>query len=175
MLKQVLTSASVLGLMLVCHLPAQAQNKAPAANPQEQAAPKPQGQQAPETQISQQELQKFASAIKQLLAIEQEANKQMIQAIQQAGLTPDRFEEINRVQQNSQEKPAKPVSQEEKQKFAQARDKVSAIGNQVQPKMTKAIQDQGLDVPRFEQIMAAVQQNPALQKQVQQLIKGKEG
>lgn len=164
MLKHVFTGASVLALMLACNLPAQAQsqNQPPAA--------KPQGQSAPQTQVSPQELQQFAKAIKQLLAIEQDANQQMLMAITQEGLSPDRFDEIYKGQQNSQAQPTNPVSQEEKQKFARAMTKVSGIEQQVQPRMKKAVQDQGLELTRFDQIMAAVQRSPDLKQQVQKLI-----
>lgn len=163
MLKQVLTGASVLSLMFVCHLPAQAQSQAPAG--------KPQGQTAPQVQVSPQELQKFANAIKQLLVLEQEANKQMLQAIQQEGLSPERFNQIFMAQRNPQAQTAKPASDEENAKFKRAMTKVAAIEQQMPPKMTKAVQDQGLEVQQFEKIMAAVQGNRELRQQVQKLIK----
>ena len=162
MLKHVFTGASVLALILACNLPAQAQSQAPAA--------KPPGQSTPQAQVSPQELQKFANAIKQLVAIEQDANQQMLQAIKQEGLSPDRFDEIYKGQQTSPAQPTTSVSQDEKQKFARAMTKVTGIEQQVQPRMQKAVQDQGLELARFDQIMAAVQQSPELKQQVQKLI-----
>lgn len=165
MLKQVLTGASVLVMMLVSHLPAQAQTRASAPNPSGQVAQKPQGQPALQVRISPQELQKFANAVEQLLVIEREAQQQMIQAIQQEGFTATRFREILSAQ------PSTPVTDEERQKFGQALTKVAAIEQQAEPKMKKAVEDQGLELQRFNQIMAAAQQNPDLRQQVQKLIK----
>jgi len=170
MLKQVLASSSVLALLLMCHLPAQAQTQAPAPQPQEQEAPQPQDQQTPQTQVSPQELQKFAKAVKLLLPIQREANQQIALAIQQEGLSKDRFSEIFEAQQMPQVQPATPISQQEKQKFTRTLTKVTAIQQQLQPKLKKIVQDQGLEVPRFNQIQTEVKQNPALLQQVLKLI-----
>jgi CHASE3 domain sensor protein len=95
----------------------------------------------------------------------------MVQSIQQEGLTVPRFQEIYEAQQGASGQSAKPVSEDDKQKFARAVNKIAGIQEQNQPRMRKAVQDQGLAVERFQQILAAVRQSPDLQQQVQKLIK----
>ena len=168
MLKQVLASSSV--ALLLCCLPARAQTQAsPTSQPPKQA-PQSQEPQTSETQVSPQELQKFAKAVKLLLPIQREASQQMAAAIEQGGLSKDRFTEIFEAQHMPQVPPAKPISQEEKQKFTRTLAKVTAIQEKEQPKMKQVVQDQGLDVQRFNQIQLEVQHNPTLLQQVLQLI-----
>lgn len=169
MLKRIFASSSVVALLLMCHLPAQAQTQTPTSQPQ-QPISQPQEPQTSETQVSPQELQKFAKAVKLLLPIQREANQKITSAIQEGGLSKDRFTEIFATQHMPQVPPATPISQDEKQKFTRTLTKVTAIQEQEQPKMKEIVQNQGLDVPRFNQIQLAVQQNPTLLQQVLKLI-----
>ncbi len=161
MFKLFLTGSSVLALLLA-GLSAQAQTQAPALQPK---------QVAPQANVSQQELQKFTSAIKQLQAIQQQSRTEMVQAVQRhIGLSEQRFVQIYQAQQNPQS--GTKVTQQEKQNFEKAITQIKAIQQQSQPKMQQAVKSQGLEVERFNQILASVQQNPALQQQVRQMLKG---
>jgi len=159
MFKLFLTGSSVL-VLLLASLSAQAQTQAPAPQPQ---------QVAPQANISQQELQKFTSAIKQLQAIQQQSRTEMVQAVQRQGLSEQRFVQIYQAQQNPQS--GTKVSPQEKQNFEKAITQIKAIQQQTQPKMQQAVKSQGLEVQRFNQILASVQQNPALQQKVRQMLK----
>lgn len=160
MFKLFLTGSSVLALLLA-GLSAQAQTQAPAPQPK---------QVAPQANVSQQELQKFTSAIKQLQAIQQQSRTEMVQAVQRQGLSEQRFVQIYQAQQNPQS--AAKIPQQEKQNFEKAITQIKAIQQQTQPKMQQAVKSKGLEVERFNQILASVQQNPALQQKVREMLKG---
>ncbi len=119
------------------------------------------------TEVTQEELQKFTEAFKQLRAIEAEAEEKMAQAVQQEGLTPQRFVEIGQSQQNAG---ASGISADEQQKFQKALVRVRQILERTETQKYEAVENQGLEVERFQEIIAAIQGNPALQQRVEQML-----
>jgi hypothetical protein len=180
MLKQLLTASSVAALLVTLSLSAQAQTRQPAA-PAQPAAPQtsppsapgasPQAspQAAPIT-VSSAEVDQFANAIKELRTIQEDAQTQASQAIQGQGLSVERFNQLLQNQRNPQSQPPANVTSQERQNFDQAMSKVGEIQQSTQTRMEEAIKKQGLDVPRFNQIFAAVRQDPNLRQQIQQKI-----
>lgn len=159
MIKQLLTSGSILTLVLL-GIPAQAQTQNPA----------PPAQTSPQTPVSPTELQKFAKSVKQILVIEQGAMTEKVQAIKAEGLSEGRFIEIYRVQQ-SQAQPQTAVTPQEKQKYDKVFTKLGEIEKKTQLQMIQVLKKEGLEVPRFNQILAAVRENPSLREQVEQMLK----
>lgn len=162
MLKKILTGGSVVVVLMANAFMAQAQTQQPAPQPQ---AP------ATTTQISPEDLQKFANSVKQLQMIDRKTQTEMLQAVKEAGLTEERFMEIYQSQRNPQAQPKTEVSQSDKQRFDQAFAKIQQIQQQTQSQMKQAVETEGLEIQRFNQIMASVQRDPALQKQVLEMIK----
>ncbi|MBE9129222.1 MULTISPECIES: DUF4168 domain-containing protein [unclassified Coleofasciculus] len=166
MLKSLLAGGVALALWFVTSsLPAQAQTQAPTMPPQEQQAPA-------SKQISDQELEQFASVIKQLQSIQETGEVEMLEAVQRSGLSPERYLEILRGQSNTETQPTSEVTDEEQQNFEQARNRLIEIQQMMQSKMQQAVEAEGLNVERFEEILVAIQQNPTLQQRVEQLLQG---
>jgi signal recognition particle subunit SEC65 len=162
MIKNALAAFCTVALLSAVHLPAQAQKPpAPTAPSSAPTAAQP----------SKDEVQKFAGAIKQILTINKVSEAQAVQAIQGEGLTPQRFDEIYKSQADPKAKPATQVPAKERQSYDRAVAKLVAIQKDSQTKMEKAVQDQGLNVQRFNQIFEAIQKNPQLKQEVQQLIR----
>lgn len=120
--------------------------------------------------IPPEELQKFAKTFGLLKVIQQDAQKEMAEIIQQEGLSQERFEMLYQAQRDPNPQSQPQVSPEEEQKFAQANSKINQVQQESEAKMRQVIQQQGLNPQRFEEILAAVQKDPALQQQVQQLM-----
>lgn len=159
-MKQFLSGAAIFALLLAGSLPAQAQSQ--------QAAPSPQAP-APQVQIDPKELQKFSKAVKQLQVIQEKSVTQMRQVVERQGLSEQRFMQIYQAQRNPS-KPATKVTPVEQQNFEQASTRLKKIQQETQSKMMQVVEKEGLNVERFNQIMAAVRQNPSLQQQVRQMI-----
>jgi hypothetical protein len=162
MFQQLLASSSALMVLLAGPLAAQAQTQQP--------APQPQPQTAPQTQISPEELQKFAQAVKELQAIDRQAQTDMVKAVEAQGLTEKRFLEIYQSQQKPKASAPANLSSQEKQRFGQALTSVQGIQQQTQTKMQQALKTQGFEVQRFNQVMATVLKDPTLKQQVLQLL-----
>ncbi|GAA6619376.1 DUF4168 domain-containing protein [Scytonema sp. NUACC26] len=173
MFKQLLTGSCIFLFLLVGNLSVQAQQKpvspAPSSAPQSQP---PASNTPTNTQVSSEELQKFARTIKKLIGIEQNANQEMTQTISKSGLSQQRFMAIHQSQKTPSAQPTPAVTSQEKQQYEKAFASLRQIQQQAETKMRQVLQTEGLQPDRFNQIEAAVRQDPALQKKVREMIKG---
>jgi hypothetical protein len=146
----------------------------PGSSPSDSSSPegtiKP-GIGSPSTEISPEDLQKFANAVKKLQPIQQSAQKEMAQVIQQQGLSEKRLEEIYQARKNPQVQPTTAITPEETKKFEQTTAKIEKIQQTTESKMMQVVQNENLEVQRFNQIFAAVRQNPTLLQKVQEMIR----
>jgi DNA-binding transcriptional MerR regulator len=162
MIKHILASAALVMVLGLGSLPALAQS-AP------QASPAPAKTQAP---IGDEELKKFVGAAKKLEVISKERNNLVVQTVQKEGLSIDRFREIYQSKKDPKAaKPAPQVSNDEQQKYDRAITQLAQLQKDIQAKMGSAVQSEGLEVPRFLQILEAIQKTPELQKKVESLLK----
>ncbi len=168
MLKKILTAGSVVALLLAVSCPSYAQTPQGTLQDQTQASP----QNSPNSQqVSPEELQKFATAFKQLLQIELDSQQQIVQAVQNQGLSEQRFTEIFQAQRDPKAKPSQAISAEEKQRFDQVMAQAMQIRQQNQLQQEQAIKSQGFNEKRFNEILAVVQQDPSLMQKVRELVK----
>ena len=160
MLKSVCVSSASLALFLSLSTPALA------ASPT-QAAPL-EVKQSSSMEVNQQELEKFAAAMREMRQIQLESRDEISAAIDEEGLSKNRFREILQAQRNPEVEPD--ASQEELQKFESATEQLAQIQQDTQSQMREAVTNQGLEVDRFQQILSIVREDRQLQKQVQQMI-----
>ena len=106
---------------------------------------------------------------KQLQVVDRQNQQKMAKVLQDEGLSPQRFSEIGRSLQRGVN-PADPISEDEKQKFQRAIEKMGKIQQESLPKQQRAISMQGLQIERFRQIDIAVQQDTTLRKRVEQML-----
>jgi DNA-binding transcriptional MerR regulator len=97
-----------------------------------------------------------------------ESRNEMSQALEEIGLSPEVFREILQAKQDPEAE--SDASEEELQKFDSATQELSQIQRETQSDMKEAVESEGLEVARFQQILSAVREQPDLQKQVQQII-----
>ncbi len=163
MVKRVLVACCTAVLVGAAHFPAQAQTPGPAPAPQA----------TPTTPVSKEEVQKFASAIKQILVINRASETEAAQALKGEGLTEQRFDEIYKSQRDPKVVPTVQIQPKERQGYDRVVTKLMQIQKDSDTKMEKAVQAQGLDVPRFNQIFEAAQKNPQLRQEIQKFVQQK--
>ncbi len=161
MLKQLLTSILICIFLLVGSLSAQADTL---------ESPVQMQQEALQIQVSPEELQKFASAVQQLQVTYHQFQTLMVQAVEDEGLSQERFTAIYLAQQNPEAQPETEITQKEKQDFEKAFTKVEQIQLENQSHMKQIVEQEGLEVQRFNQIFATTLQNTTLQQQVRQML-----
>lgn len=166
MLKFLFAGSAGLLIFLSLSTPVLAEPSASVA--QAEVKPSPESEASSETDISSEELEKFAAAIQKMRSIRMESRDQMSQALQEEGLSPQRFREILKSKQDPETEAD--ASQAELNKFENATQELGQIQQETQTDMKEAVESEGLKVPRFQEILSAVRETPDLQKQVQQII-----
>jgi hypothetical protein len=120
-------------------------------------------------------LQKFAKVIPQLQEIQQSAQQQVSEAIQEAGLSEDRFRELYTAQQPnaagaSAPQASTPATPQEREAVQQVVTQLETIKSETQTRREQAVTSQGLQLNRFNEILTAVRQDSDLQQQLQQML-----
>jgi uncharacterized membrane protein YdfJ with MMPL/SSD domain len=158
MVKHILAICSLAVALGMGSLPALAQTPTPTAP-------------ATQSTVSEDDLKKFVGAAKKLEVISQERNTQIAKLVKEGGLSLDRFREIYLSKQNSKVKPKTEVTPDEQKRYDRTVEQLVQLQKETQSKMGTAVQSEGLEVPRFLQILETVQKTPDLQKKVEQMLK----
>ncbi len=143
------------------------------AVPDAEAAPDAEPSSAAPTEaipVSQTELEQFAKSVPQLIEIQQTTDQAIASAIEESGLSQDRFREIVRSQPSPDASPAVELSASEQKAFKQAMASISTIEQGSLADQEDVIQANGLEPQRFSQILASIRQDPDLQSKVQEMI-----
>lgn len=120
--------------------------------------------------VSDTELKQFASALQKVQHVEQKTQEDLVTAVQEKGLDVQRFNELQQAKQDpSQEADA---TDEELEKFEAATKELGKIQMTAQQKMQEKITAEGLTVPRYQEISAAIQNDPELQQKVREFMQG---
>ncbi len=119
--------------------------------------------------FSDEELEKFANAILQVMTIQQEGQAEMIEIIEDHGMTVERFNEI---MMQAQEMPLEQVeaTEEEKEVYLEVIEQIDEIQIELEEELVEVIEDEGLSIEKYEEIMQEYQQNPELQQLIQQML-----
>ncbi len=119
--------------------------------------------------VSSQELAQFAQALRAVRELDRASRQTMVALVQDAGFEPQRFGAIAESLQTEAE-PQPPVSADEQQRFIQVATQISQVQERTQAEMVAAVQAEGLEPERFQEIFAVVRESEALQQQVEQLM-----
>jgi predicted Rossmann fold nucleotide-binding protein DprA/Smf involved in DNA uptake len=118
--------------------------------------------------FSDQELEQFIEANKNAMIVQQGAEQKMIRAIQDEGLDIHTFNDILTSKQNpNHESQASP---EDHNKFDNAVEEVVKIQEEMIVEMESAIEDSGITIETYEEILIAYQQNPKVQTKINEML-----
>lgn len=129
-------------------------------------------QQAPNTEVSEEELQKFADIAQNIEKEQSEVEQQMIAILEKHNLDVQKFQMIQQSQQmqgNEGELP-EGVTDEDMQNFTAAMGEIQQKQQQNQEKMMAVISDGGMEVERFQEIQMALQQDQDLQQRFRSMM-----
>lgn len=120
--------------------------------------------------FSDDELKSFVKASKKITSIQMETEQKMIRSIEDEGLTVERFHQILEQQRNPQNRTE--TSPEELKSFNNAAQNIIAENKKVEQQMAASIEEEGIDVETYNQIMVAYQQNQEIQRKIDKYIDG---
>ncbi|MTI28001.1 DUF4168 domain-containing protein [Fulvivirga kasyanovii] len=118
--------------------------------------------------FSKDELESFVDAYEEVQVIQEESDKQVMTAIESGDLTMERFNEILAQQQD----PGKvsDASAEEMAAFNSAAQTIIKERQKVEMQMVDAIEEEGIDINTYQEIMIAYQQSPKVQKKINKIL-----
>lgn len=137
------------------------------AIPAEAQFQQPQQQEAPEIEVSDDELELFLEASFSAQEIQTESQQQMVEIVDDEGLDVETYNEIMRSEQTGE---SADVSSDDKEKFENASEQIREIEQDMEAEITEAIEEEGMEMSRFQEINMGIRQDPELQQRVQQMI-----
>jgi len=130
-------------------------------------------QQKQDIDVSDAEIEKFVNAVNAIQSINQGAQQEMSKKIQDEGMNPRRFQEIQRAQQSQQQNAN--ATDEEMKQYQNIMKEMEAVQSGLQEDMKKAIEDAGLTMQRYQQIANAAQNDTSLMQRIQTKIQSSMG
>ena len=112
--------------------------------------------------------QSFIKANEKVVLIQEESEQKIVKTIEDEGLSVDRFNEILESRQNPEKKID--TSPEEITSFNSAAQVIISENRKTEEQMIILIEQEGIDVGTYQEIMIAYQQNPEIQKKVNDLL-----
>ena len=120
--------------------------------------------------FSDDELKSFVKANEKVMAIQIESEQKMIKAIEDEGLTVNRFNEILEDQRDPSR--GNETSAEELKSFNNAAQLILDENAKVEKQMSASIEEEGIDTSTYKQIMVAYQHSQPIQDRVNKFING---
>ncbi|MGJ3252855.1 MAG: DUF4168 domain-containing protein [Elainellaceae cyanobacterium] len=166
MLKQFVIHGSILMLLLGVSLPAYAQEQTPALTSSGELI----AQQSEPSAVSDEELDQFITAVVQMESIRADARQEAVTVIEAEGLTPQRFGEILETQRDPEAEASPDVSDSELADFQRALTQIADIQDSARSRMRDAIEAQGMEVERFDEIVEIAQTDQTLQQEIERRL-----
>ncbi len=163
-LRNVLTSIAVIALLTGGFAVAQEDPDDPGMDPEMPGMQ----QEAPDVDLEDGELERFAEALVDVQMIQQDAQVDVQEIIDDSPLSIERFQEIYQGEM-APEMGEVDVDDDEQVAFDDALEEIEAIEIDAADEMEEAVADQQLDVERFNLLAQAIPQDPELSQELNEL------
>ncbi len=117
--------------------------------------------------VSDEELTQFVKTIADIEPIQMEAQADIAEAVEEEELDFDRFQQLMMAMQNPQMAGQVEMSDEEEQKIEKLRPKLTEIQMNAEEEIIAKIEDNGLNVQRYQAIIMGAQQDQELMTRLQ--------
>ncbi|MFW5757476.1 MAG: DUF4168 domain-containing protein [Bacteroidota bacterium] len=127
---------------------------------QEQAPPAPDP-----SSYSDEQVENFAGAVMEVMTIQEERQTEMMQSIEENGLSVDRFNEMLMEGQQKGQTEIE-ASEEEMEAFNESMAQVQQMQQDMQNEMMAAVADNGLEMQQYQEMMQGYEQYPEMKEKV---------
>lgn len=127
-------------------------------------------QEAPQIEVSDEELELFIDASMNAQTVQMQSQQEMIAIVDEEGIEVNTYNEIMQAQQMGQSPEDIGVSESDLEKFERANEKIQEVEVRMERDLAQAVEDEGMEMERFQEINMAIQQDPELQQRAQQII-----
>ncbi len=117
--------------------------------------------------VSDEEVEMFATAVNDLGPIQVEAQEKMAEAVEDEDISFERFQQMMMAMQNPQMADQVNITDEEMAKLQTLQPTLMEIQSETDEKMIDKIEETGLSVERFQQINMGVQQDQELRSRIE--------
>ncbi len=124
----------------------------------------------PQIEVSDEELELFIDASMNAQTVQMQSQQEMIAIVDEEGIEVNTYNEIMQAQQMGQSPEDIGVSESDLEKFERASEKIQEVEVRMERDLAQAVEDEGMEMERFQEINMAIQQDPELQQRAQQLI-----
>ncbi|MDG5766792.1 DUF4168 domain-containing protein [Balneolales bacterium ANBcel1] len=125
---------------------------------------------APQIEVSDDELEAFVDASMNAQTVQAQSQQEMVEVVNEEGIDVQTYNNIMRAEQMGESPEELDVSAEDMAKFESAFEQIQVIEEEMNVQLEAAVEQEGIDMDRFQEINMAVQQDPELQQRVQQMI-----
>lgn len=156
----------------------QSETQEPEVSENSQQPPQMNGQmQQPQmdVEVSGEELELFLDASERARSLQMDAEQEMLAVLEEEGLEVETYSTIAQSLQMGQSADSIDVSTEDMAKYESASVQIGEIGSAMDEDVTAAIEDEGMEMERFQEINMAIQMDPQLQQRAQELFQQRQG
>jgi len=127
-------------------------------------------QEAPQIEVSDEELELFIDASMNAQSVQMESQQEMISIVDEEGIEVSTYNEIMQAQQMGQSLEDLGVTESDIEKFESAHEQIQEVEVRMEREIAQAVEEEGMEMERFQEINMAIQQDPELQQRAQQMI-----
>ena len=124
----------------------------------------------PQIEVSDEELELFIDASMTAQTVQMESQQEMIAIVDEEGIEVSTYNEIIQAQQMGQPLENIDVSASDIEKFERAQEQIQEVEVRMERNLAEAVEEEGMEMERFQEINMAIQQDPELQQRAQQMI-----
>lgn len=120
--------------------------------------------------VSDEELNQFVTTISEIEPIQVELQSEVEELVQEHDISMERFQQLMMAMQNPQMADEVEISDEEQEQIQTIQPDLSDLQMKAEEKMVEKIEDNGLDVERYQAIMMGAQQDQELMTRLQSAL-----
>ncbi len=119
-----------------------------------------------QTDVSDQEIEKFAVTFQKMRMINQEAQQELSKVITDEGMEINRFNTIHQAQMDPEKNVE--MSKEEEKKYREVIEELNSMQAEFRQEIEEMVEESGLSFERYEEIGNQLQKDPELQERLRE-------
>lgn len=125
--------------------------------------------------VSEDELTQFVTTISEIEPIQVELQSDVEELVQEHDISMERFQQLMMAMQNPQMADQVEISDEEREQIESIQPDLTDLQMKAEESMIEKIEDNGLDVERYQAIMMGAQQDQELMTRLQEALESQQG
>ncbi|MFO7845755.1 MAG: DUF4168 domain-containing protein [Balneolaceae bacterium] len=125
--------------------------------------------------VSEEELEQFVTTISEIEPIQVELQSDVEELVEEHDISMERFQQLMMAMQNPQMADQVEISDEEREQIENIQPDLNDLQMKAEESMVEKIEDNGLNVERYQAIMMGAQQDQELMTRLQEALENQQG